>query len=212
MSPIRCVDSDLDLRECLWVQCATSKGQGAHTSDARLKQARAPAQANPTQEQPAIDGGQCDRPFGVVTTCSPNEPAPIEVPVLALKVMSPDLTSARHAIDTGEDAHRLMRVQSERVAHSINAGHRNRYAGSDRRADEKAASGLRDELLRMRQCLTHSVVRIIIDQHLNISQPPSSRLPAHRGLCFVIWTWATARRTERRQSGRQASEGAHSEA
>src|SRR3546814_5502426 len=103
MSPIRCVDSDLDLRECLWVQCATSKGQGAHTSDARLKQARAPAQANPTQEQPAIDGGQCDRPFGVVTTCSPNEPARIEVPVLALKVMSPDLTSARHAIDRSEE-------------------------------------------------------------------------------------------------------------
>src|SRR3546814_13137962 len=102
MSPIRCVDSDLDLRECLWVQCATSKGQGAHTSDARLKQARAPAQANPTQEQPAIDGGQCDRPFGVVTTCSPNEPARIEVPVLALKVMSPDLTSARPAIDQAD--------------------------------------------------------------------------------------------------------------
>src|SRR3546814_11761191 len=69
------------------------------------------------------------------------------------------LTSARHAIDTGEDAHRLMRVQSERVAHAINAGHRNRYAGSDRRADEQAARGLRDELLRMRQCLTTRVVR-----------------------------------------------------
>src|SRR3546814_12051079 len=109
--------------------------------------------------------------------------------------MSPDLTSARHAIDTGEDAHRLMRVQSERVAHAINAGHRNRYAGSDRRADDKAASGLRDELLRMRQCLTPRVVRIIIDQHLNIRS--EERRVGQECVSTCRYRWSPAHTTKK---------------